>query len=487
MKKAITASHQKINLSAIIRDTISELKIIEESGATQSEKTKRFKRLSDKVKTKLYEDGRKSEKARLGITTYKRYLSSIRNAVKSSLGTHHALQATIAKTGTLERVIREYPEYSALLLPLRDEPAITIGLLHKKVLEQVLSGEASKRRNKAYSEIKALKINHEFLYQLNMDEADKKQYSDLSDQSLDEKKNNTITLNEADIKSIISENLNARSYAKAAFALALASGRRAIEVLLIGAFKVTGEYKVSFDGQAKKQTGVDVEAYEIYTLIPAIEFVSAVERFRAMKPVQALQVFAELDRDERTIAINARTARSLNDAAKELLQDDARSFKDSRAIYTRLCLDLYQAKSGKDEDAFTKALLGHADYDAQAHYKQFIIDYTNSTTTVQQSTESTETESAIEIAQPDAKTLKKKARELDEVSAAVERYVSETGRSGIKAYHKKVIEWVARNPDAKITQTALNKGIGGNRQTVKRYLEEAAALEIAAYNATRTN
>lgn len=482
MKKPATTLRQKIDLSAITQDTLKELREIEALDASQSEKTKRFKRLSDKVKTKLYEDGRKSEWAKLSLTTYKRYLSTIRNAVKGELGTHHALKATIAKAGTLERVMRDYPEYSALLLPLRTEPAPTIGLLHKNILAQVLQGETSKRRNEAYAEIKGLKINHEFLYQLKMDEADKKQYSDLSDESLEDKKNNTITLNEQDIKAVISENLNAASYAKAAFALALASGRRAIEVLLTGAFEAVGDHTVRFNGQAKKQTGVEVEAYDIYTLIPASDFISALERFRALEPVQALQAFNALDRDERTKAVNARTARSLNDAAKELLQDKERSFKDARAIYTRLCLDLYQAKSGKDEDAFTKTLLGHADYDAQAHYKQFIIDYTNST---QRPLVEANEVASEPVAPIDAKTIKKKGRELDEVTAAIERYVNDTGRDGIRAYHAKVIEWAARNPDAKLTQTALNKGIGGNRQTVKRYLEEAAPLEIAAYNSAR--
>ena len=143
---------------------------------------------------------------------------------------------------------------------------------------------------------------------------------------------------------------------------------------------------------------------------------------------------------------------------------------------------LNQAKSGKDEDAFTKSLLGHADYDAQAHYKQFIIDYTNSTTRALPDANEPVSEP---VAPVDAKTIKKKGRELDEVTVAIERYVTETGRDGLRAYHAKVIEWAARNPDAKLTQTALNKGIGGNRQTVKRYLEEAAPLEIAAYNLAR--
>ena len=53
----------------------------------------------------------------------------------------------------------------------------------------------------------------------------------------------------------------------------IASGRRAIEVLLTGAFEAVGEYTVRFSGQAKKQTGVETDAYDIYTLIPASEFI----------------------------------------------------------------------------------------------------------------------------------------------------------------------------------------------------------------------
>lgn len=473
---------RKINLPAIVDSTIKELKEIEGSSANQSQKTKLFNRLATKVKTRLYEDGRKSEDQKITLHTYKRYMSTIRNAIKGALSTHHNLQASIAKVGTLERIIRDYPEYNALLLPLRTEPASTIGLLHKSILATVLKDTDNKKRNAAYKAIKELKINHEFLYQLKMDDAEKAEYSDLATESLETKKTNTITLNESDIMKIINDNINSASYAKRSFALALASGRRPIELLLIGAFKPKSEYTVLFEGQAKKQTGVEMGAFPIYTLIPANEFIKAMDSFRTMEAVKALLAFNELEREARTIAVNARTASPLNQIAKDLLNDKQRSFKDSRAIYTRMCLDKYQASSGLDEDAFTKQLLGHANYEAQAHYKQFIIDYTNSTVKEQPNSEPIIIDEPIVI---DAKAAKKKAKELDAVTKAIESYVAQTGRNGIQAYHQKVIEWATLNPSAKLTQTALNKGIGGNRQTVKRYLEEAAPLEIETYNQSR--
>ena len=485
------ANQQVISLEEITENAVVELKEIEAEDSTQSVKTKKFKRLADKIKNQLHDDRRKAKS--IAITTFKRYISIVRNAIKDTGLTHHSLHATTARTGTLARVIRDFPEYEELLLPLRKEPARTIGALKNTILKTIRADKENKRRGAAYKAVKAMNTDHEVLRHLFMDDVDMADWNEQKADALNSKKGNTVDLVNADIQKIIREGLASDSYTRQAFALALASGRRAIEILFNAEFVQSAKNTVLFDGQAKKQTGIETDAYEIYTLIPASEFSQAFEAFRKHEKIVELHKdYGHLDRDERNTEINRRTAKTMNEAAKRAMGDKARVFKDSRAIYTRICLDTFYKSdeqcADKDEDVFVKHLLGHGDFTAQAAYKQFKIDY-EAPESVNNRSPKKGGDSHPENATDSTPAPEPKAKELQAATKAVDAFVTANpSRHQIADYHNKVIEWANANPHRKITFSALYKknkgGIGGHRDTIRDYLD-VISQQVEKYNQTR--
>ena len=75
---------------------------------------------------------------------------------------------------------------------------------------------------------------------------------------------------------------------KLAIAIASATGRRHTEVLSKGSFTLTNHpYLLHFQGQQKKQKGDDT-SFDILTILPATEVMSAIERFRAIPAIAHL-------------------------------------------------------------------------------------------------------------------------------------------------------------------------------------------------------
>lgn len=501
------ASRQKIDLPDIIESAIAELMEIESSDSSQSQKTKLFGRLAQKIKTALHEDGRKNDDDKIAVTTYKRYMTTVRNAIKETGLTHHSMKSDIARAGTLPRVMKDYPEYAELLEPLATEPAQTIGARVNEILKVVQADKGNKKRRAAYTAIKGMKTDHEIIYHLNLSDVDKADIAEKEMNSLSEKKTDVIELAYADIQNIIQEGFKSAAYSVKAFAIALASGRRAIEIIFNASFTKTGENTVMFDGQAKKQTGIEVAPFEIYTLVPADEFLKAFEEFRNMEAVQKIhEDFGGLDREERNTKINGRTAKTFNETAKRLLNDNDRIFKDSRTIYSRVCIDtFYQTDSkwkGADEDVFLKHLLGHGDvstagasdeektgrgFGGTMNYKQFKIDYTAPASTEQGDTQDTEHDrTGGDSADGQRPTTKKKGsepREIAEITKAMKQFIdanperereTQAGSVGLLTLHEKVAVWMQENPTRKVTLSALYKkdkgGIGGRQDTIRDYL-----------------
>lgn len=489
------ASRQKVDLDSIIETMLEEMKEVTDSGKTQSEKTKLFKRIAAKVKTALHDDGRKKDDAKLALTTYKRYMTTVRNAIKAAGYVHHSLNAKTALVGTLPRAIKDFPEYTDLLESLRSEPAATMGARIHEILKAIQADKGNKSRNAAYKAVKALKTDHEVIYHLTMDEVQRADVEDQQAAALDTKKTNTVRMVYADVMAMISEGFKQdRSYSRRAFALALASGRRAIEIIHTASFKKTGKNTVMFTGQAKKRAGIDAESFEIYTLCPAENFLKAFESFRKMEEISGIHSdFADMTKEDRNTAINRRTAKTMNESAKAVMNDNDRTFKDSRAIYARICLDKYWDKS-TDEDIFVSRLMGHDDNKAQAHYKQFAIDYnapatTSETAATTGAQEYTPKSAQLTTLPHDAKELRKVSKELAAARAALEAFVAANPtRKGMLNYHNLVEEWAAANPSKQITFSALVKrdkgGIGGNRNSVKDYLT-VISDELSVYNNKR--
>ncbi|WP_235861193.1 protelomerase family protein, partial [Photobacterium phosphoreum] len=146
-------------------------------------------------------------------------------------------------------------------------------------------------------------------------------------------------------------NLSVWKWEALATGIALATGRRAIEVLIQGEFEQIGKYSISFSGQAKERTGIDhTNKFEIYSLIDADKVISAIEVLRNYPNIKAM--IKELN-DGRHYQFNElvhnRTATHLNNFMREMMSGAnidtgiGRNwvFKDTRAIYAAICFKLF--------------------------------------------------------------------------------------------------------------------------------------------------
>ena len=509
----MTLTNQKVDFDAALTYLMTELDRIDNSELTQSQRTAQYKRVASKVINSYLKDGdnfRADNK--LSITTLNKYLTRLRTAIRAANYRHHSLKSesprgwttTDKETGktnhyvTLAKLINEYPEHANELDSLRSEHALTLRKRVKEIAGAVIADEhPTKRQRELYKLITSnLKVEHEILFHLALDSAQKSKVKSHQGGALERKQHDSVTISHAAIMGIISEYLATESIYKQLYALALACGRRFIEVAKQGNFEPLGEHRVTFSGQAKKRAGHVEKPYPIYTLIPANEFMAAVERLRDSQQLADIHKKVEEKKAEKGMVtpdfdnafFNTITATSSNYAAKtamlkrgmakkvgdDVIYHDTNTtvtFKDSRAIYAAICLQDWHEKDAPqlDDNAFVSQLMGHEGGTAHLNYRQFRIKrdlpaflMTANTDTAGAQTESEDNENT------------------DDLDAAFNALVDV--RESLKRCHEKVMAWATANPTKKLTQTSIEKDAkGGNRAVVKDYIT-ALNKPLESYN-----
>lgn len=313
-------------------------------------------------------------------TTKGQYRTQINEAIKAQDVKHYDFDRSI------DTLIKKYPDRRTELLNIKNTNALIVrgamNELGKK--DKTLKDELSEIEDKCY----IITILNEYGISKN----DKNKEIERQKKKLDESINHKEVIRYADINAIIQEGLKSDSYARLAVALALATGRRSIEVLYTGTFKeLHGSIKsLEFTGQAKKRKGTEVESYPIYTICcSASEVIKGIKKLRDNKHLRKIINKAEkLPEHERNRYIKSKTQSTRGEATiRAFNYDFKRKFKDTRAIYTRHCLTKYYTKGGDsyyqatetrsapNELAFLKDLLGHSGYKDQQNYLHFEIDY----------------------------------------------------------------------------------------------------------------
>ena len=169
------------------------------------------------------------------------------------------------------------------------------------------------------------------------------------------------------------------SYSRLAIAVALATGRRAVEVLYTGQFTKLDAHLLAFTGQAKKRAGTDQNiTLRIPILAEADLILKAVHSIRHTPELAKLRERihnANTEREARS-EVNKVASVTLNATIKRLF-GDAFTFKDTRAIYARLVYTQYFRTppwEHIDEDEFFRLILGHQDYETIKSYKCIQLD-----------------------------------------------------------------------------------------------------------------
>lgn len=507
----MTHPAQKVDFTAALTYLMNELDRVDSSDLSQSQRTQQYKRIAAKVINTHLKDGDNHKHDKLGITTLNKYLTRLRTAVRAANYRHHSLinekargwTTTNKETGavrnyvTLSKLIGDYPEYAEILETLRNEHALTLRKRVKEIASEILGKQPTKRQRELYRLITSgLKVEHEILFHLALDSAQKAMVKQHQGGALERKQHDSVTISYAAIMGIISEYLATESIYKQLYALALSCGRRFIEVAKQGNFEIAGEHRVMFSGQAKKRAGHVETPYPIYTLIPAHDFITAIERLRGSQQMADLHKKVEEKKAEKGMVtpdfdnafFNTITATSSNYAAKTAMQNRGMAkkvgdeviyhdtnttvtFKDSRAIYAAICLQDWHEKDAPqlDDNAFVSQLMGHKGGTAHLNYRQFRIKRDLPAFLLAVNTD-------VAGAQLEAANGENTA-DLDAAFSALSDV-----RDSIKRCHEKVIAWSNANPTKKLTQTSIEKDAkGGNRAVVKDYIT-ALNKPLETYN-----
>lgn len=495
--------NQKLQLHKLINQLINDVDSVEKSDIPQGQKTAKYKALATKFKNALFNDRRKFRGKgldnRITLKTYSNYLSRTRKLFDNKI--HHSF------TSEIKKLLKKYAtsEYAELFQTWLDEEPSQIRIqlleLQTKLKNGIILIDKYKPNSKNTTLIKTfpewsksikngtliddvkigedllndlskIKVNHEIMYHLTMDQNERAAIKIKADSSLKNKKRNTVTIDYQKYLNAIYDILSRpdiafndyqrKTISPLAFALAAVSGRRMIEIILTGQFKRTGKYKLMFSGQVKKRTENENFEREIYTLIDSNLFIQKIKLLRSLPALKNIDelisdnvVDGRLIRNDK-IVINSVFARYLNQFTKDFFNDSRRVFKDTRALYARIVYEKYFKSdprwSNVDEDVFFAEILGHDDDETQLHYKQFKLDNFDP--------------KYIPVEQENQRLIA--LQELDDEMPGLARF-----DAAVKI-HNWVKEQIAANPEANITTYSIRKALTTKPTTVAKYLNHAA-------------
>lgn len=445
---------RKVDLVEVTRTLLDGVRAIDGDAAmSRGDKTKRLARLADRIKNGLYEDRRRKGEDKLAPASYRRYLTILRNAVTAENWRHHSLEESV------ERIARKHPRWAAGLQAMLKKTDIKdLRFAHRDLLTEVRRA----RDDDAYEAIRTLKLDHEIMRHLTLPAATKAELAAEAVERLEVQATNSVEINFHWLMATINDLLSATQlradgtavpyFSHLTLGIALATGRREIEVLKLGRFKKAGDFELEFSGQAKRREGVDYsDSYRIYTLVSADLVLASIKALRDLPEVQELQGMDN-------VAVNNRVHSNLNQLTKRVFNDPRRVFKDSRKIWARAVFELHYARDPKwkkvNETVFWQAMLGHEDMSTQESYKAFKLDY------------SKPAEALAEVSGKWASRL--------EALQALDKHERIQASSSIAKIHEWVKETVKAAPEARISQKAIQTNVGSYRPNIKEYLELAA-------------
>ena len=339
---------------------------------------------------------KRTQTKKLTMNSVRTYLTDYRNAVKElNIINPKARKQIIALQ---KKFKRKYPEISSDFDTLSKElPALRESYLN---LREKL---ASLRHSDALAELKKIKIEHPIFYYLKIDAGTAEVLKTEWKKKLNEKHQTTFTIGYKRVMEVIEDGFNSTSVSKVTLALALATGRRAIEILQGGEFKLAEDNQLMFYGQVKTKREAEPEPY-IIPVLPGLKALEVLRQFDRFCELPTIKRFGELEDDiEKGLSafdqINRATASDLNKYMRYAFRSNEHEhtryadykrletegeapktlmFKDSRAIYLRICLDhLYNPDLGITEEKYVASLLGHGENDltTQLSYKGVCMDY----------------------------------------------------------------------------------------------------------------
>jgi hypothetical protein len=465
---------------------LNSLDHIDEKYTTTSARASQYIKTAKAIHNGIL--GEKDGDYALSEYTYHNYLTAIRNAIKATGRKHPSLNSTIKRKGYIATAIHALPDYESELNAIKSMPASTIAIgkdtLKKKLHHELKGSELVK----AIDLVDGLLIDHPMVTYLVKPKALRESRATSEQASLTQKGKKMKVYNLPAVISLAINLLNDDSYTSVAWAIALLTGRRSVEILYHAAFEKIDSQTVMFSGQAKKREGTVAKPYVIPVLADADRIISALKRLRAMPSVKVYisgtgtfrreaVAYSTLSKRDLNEAINQNTTGVLNAKAKRLMDDDTEVFKNTRGIYARLCSDTLRVSSdlwdGYNEDEFLKAILGHASTKEIKHYRQ--VELKNEEGADWLKIEEPKKEGRKKEEKPKAKAKRntRAGKEIKEIGELIKAYGAKTvpvpvgsgtrnvRLSSLETWHfSNLSAWAYENSEREITQTVVlgNKG-----------------------------
>lgn len=509
-------SKVKISLQKISDALIADVKAIEASSRSQGEKTLAHKRAAKKAMNALFLDKKKygGDKVnnRIKLATFSSYLARLRRELEA-LGFHHHLLEREAG-----RMVKRYPLHAHLFQPFLEEGKTPAELRQAKLdAKEVLQQErqladqlnavnyakgykaaliklakefpdwrerieplvdqngrperlAELRRSfaevaDAWADLDKIKIDHEAIVALAMPKDLRESLQQGAEQRLADKQRSTILIDYPTYMRKLGLLLTQPwatfgevkrwDFDMAVFALCGATGRRPIEIILLGNLEKIDNERLRFTGSAKKRDGVKDEARVIYSLFPTDMVMAA---FTWLRSTDRAQGFASTDPTQlrtQEVIINGIVADKLNQLARRVFYGvgQAARLYDTRAIYARICYERWFQHDTRwervNEDGFFSEILGHDDPTSQLNYKSIKLD-------------------RFDRKQVKVETMPSR---VDALAAFDDKMADLARGDAAVKLHQWVKEQLAADPGKVINQTVIVREYKAYRPMVKAYLE----------------
>ena len=267
---------------------LTRLDDIDKKYTELKDKNTQWKNAVKKVKRNLREENEKGDIA-ISLNTYHNYLGDLRDAVKQTGRKHFGLTSTLARKGYLLGVIKLIPAYEEDLRGIAAMPASTIHRGVKSLKDKIKEELNGTPRNNAVAALKSLLIHHPVVMMLDKEDAEKEDRAQDKTESLERKTLSKKIYNAPKLIETAISLLNDDSYTARAWALALLTGRRSVEIMYHAEFKYLSDNTVMFSGQAKKSAGTENKPYPIPVLADSNIIIDALKSFRAMDEVSVFR------------------------------------------------------------------------------------------------------------------------------------------------------------------------------------------------------
>jgi len=382
---------------------------------------------------------------KLQISSYKKLVTRYRNALKEMNFLHPKFEIQ------LDALKARYRSKAQFLEVYRTDIVSLRNML--KEAKDLLSTELRDKQDErwAYTQVSRLDYEHPALkyMRLSGDQMAIFKQDGVTNLASRQKKSNRIVIpfNKINLEfKRIADNYKSCDYASLTLAVMWFTGRRPIEILQSGDFKVVSEDRILFSGQAKTK-GLDESPYEIPVWHDAKTLRSMVLKVRNDKQDSLDGKTAD--------EINGRTSATLNSKVKAIFNNDdveAYDLRRSYGVYTEMLVN----KNSDTRSKYIGQILGHSEKDINTarSYDTVIVDM-----------DGPDEKTLIEIEQSEQESVK---NTLLARLAAMEADGLLKSRAFVKI-HAKVIEMVQRG-DTKFNISRVGEYSGCNRLAIKNFL-----------------